>query len=236
MPPTYSPEHPYGDVRRRHQHSRIKIESRKVTQMPKVEMTYLGCTGVTQPCGNNLKQSYGVVGPCHRDNWIKIIPGKLKIKRLNDKRGQNGKRTYQRCARATQPRGNPSRGCLKVYRPHCQPGRIKIEPVKVKIKGINNKKAQDNETAYLGRARLMQPPGNHPKCRYRVIGLIHRHGHIKSRPRNVKQMERSGRTYLEHGNAIWSIWRPKKGIKRFNKLTFKCRKPGEPWRDVEDHG
>ena len=41
---------PYGVVRRRCQHRRLKFEATNVSQMHEVEKTYLGCTGIMQPC------------------------------------------------------------------------------------------------------------------------------------------------------------------------------------------
>ena len=101
---------------------------------------------------------------------------------------------------------------------------------------MSDKMAQDDKTAYLGCAQLVQPLINAPKHYWEVHRPRRRHGHMKIGPTNVNQTQMNGSTYLGRINAIQSTWRPKKGIKRFNKLTFKCRKLGEPWHDVEDHG
>ena len=92
------------------------------------------------------------------------------------------------------------------------------------------------ETTYLERASAAQPCGNALNHVHRVHRPRHQRGHIKTEPKNVNQTLEIEETHLRHVNTIRSMWRPRKGVKRFNKLTFKYRKPGEPWHDVEDHG
>ena len=144
--------------------------------------------------------------------------------------------TYQRRARATQPCGNPSRGCLKVYRLSHRHGRIKNGSIKLKIERISDKTAEEDEMTYQICANIVQPPANISKCHLDVYRPICQHGRVKSQPRNVKRMERSRRTYLKRINVLQSIWRPTKDKRRLEGLTFKSRMPGEPWRDVGDHG
>ena len=128
-PPTKQKEHPYRLIRQRRGCGRIKFIPAKVSQMRKVEMTYLGCANSAQPHRNESKCSYRVIGPSCRRNRIEIEPAKLKIKRLNDKRGQNGERTYLGRMHIAQPPKSLSKrlyrviGLVRWRRRH---GRIKI--------------------------------------------------------------------------------------------------------------
>ena len=78
---------------------------------------------------------------------------------------------YLEHARAVQPPANILKCCYGVIGPKCQCDRMKIEPVNLRTKRINDKKVQRDETTYLERASAAQPPQNDPKCSYRVIGL-----------------------------------------------------------------
>src|SRR5207245_2405478 len=115
-------------------------------------------------------------------------------------------------------------------------GRIRIRPVKLKIERINDKRPQEREITYLERVRGTQPLVNAPKRCWEVHRPRRRRGRIKSVPTNVSRAEKVENAYLGRVNAIRSKWRPKKQIRRLNMLTFECRMPGEPWRNVEDHG
>ena len=84
-PPTNNIYHPFGDVRHRWRCGRIKVEAKNISQMQKVEMTYLERMSATQPPINHSKCSYRVIGLIRRHGRIKIEPGKLKIECLNDK-------------------------------------------------------------------------------------------------------------------------------------------------------
>ena len=128
-PPIYHAECPYRVIRWRWRCGQIKVVPRNVSQMPKVEMTYLGHTGIAQPWVS--KCSNRVIGPCHRRDRIKIIPVKLKIERLNDKSAQEDKRTYRRRAQAMQPLLNAPNRRYGVHRPIRQRGCIKIEPTNI---------------------------------------------------------------------------------------------------------
>ena len=68
--------------------------------------------------------------------------------------------------------------------------------------------AQEDETAYLERARLMQPPGNHPNRRYGVVGPWRRRVPIKIAPIklkiecfNDKKQQKVKTTYLGRAQA-----------------------------------
>ena len=96
-----------------------------------------------------------------------------------------------------------------------------------RIEHINVSKAQQGETAYLGRARMAQP---------RRIALkhfleVHRHRRrrrrIKVVPKsNKRQSNANDRKRLPWTIAMWSIWSCQKKIRKVNKLTVKCRMQG----------
>ena len=67
---------------------------------------------------------------------------------------------YHGRAQAMQPPGNLSQCLNGVIGPWHQHGQIKIASVNIKIERINDKKAQDNEMAYLEHAQATQPPPN----------------------------------------------------------------------------
>ena len=111
-------------------------------------------------------------------------------------------------------------------------GRLKIE----RINDNRVSQTKQVETTYLERTSAMQPPGNTPKRAYGVIRPRRRRRRIKIKPRNVNRALEVEKTYLGRTNAIRSTWRPRKQIRRVNKLTFDSRKQGERWRDDRDYG
>ena len=144
--------------------------------------------------------------------------------------------THLGLVHSTQPPRNDLKRLHRVIGPWRRHVPIEIAPGKLKIERINDKKQQNVERTHLGRENTAQPLGNPPECRYGVHRPRRRHGRIKSIPKNVSQMQNGGNAYLGRAIAIRSIWRPIKGIRRLEELTFESRMPGEPWRDVEDHG
>ena len=148
-PPIRHTNRLYGHVRWRRQCGRIKIVPAKVSQVQKVEKTYLECISAMQPRGNDPKHAYMVVGPRCRRGRIKIKSAKLKIQRFNDKRQQNGENTYQRCKNATQPPWNAPKRRYGAHRHKRQCGRIKFKP-----RNINQMRISRN--AYLGRANALR--------------------------------------------------------------------------------
>ena len=231
-PPIRSAERPNGAVRRRRRRGRIKLEARNISQMEKVEMTYLGCTGTAQPPANAPKRRNGVHTTKRRRGRIKIEPIKVNP-------AQDLEKTYlERASAAQPPRNDPKRSyrVIGLGRWRWRRDRINIESVKPKIKRINDKTAREDRKTHLERIRTAQPPGNPPKRRYGVIGLIRQRGRIKSGPTIVSQTREGGNAYLGRANAIRSIWRPKRQIRRLNKLTFESRMPGELWRDDGEYG
>ena len=100
---------------------------------------------------------------------------------------------------------------------------IKIEPRKLKIEHLNDKRGQIGKKTHLGHGHIVQPPRNPLKCHYGVIGLRCQCGCIKPGPTNISQMWNSRSTYLGRVYMIWSTRRPKKRIKRLNELTFSSR-------------
>ena len=127
-PLIHSAECPYGVIGRRQRCGRLKVEPINISQMHKVEKTYLECARATQPCGNHPKQSYRVIGPSRRRDHIKIKPVKVKIKRLNDKIAQEDETTHRICVNVMQPPANDPKCCWEVHGSKCQCGRIKFEP------------------------------------------------------------------------------------------------------------
>ena len=222
---------------------RIKIESTKAKikrindkMAQDSKNTHLERTQSAQPPQTNSKRLCRVHRPRCQHGHIKIAPVKAKIERISDKTAQDDKTTYLGRARATQPPGYPSKHLHRVVGPRLRRARNKIRSVNIKIKRMNDKMAREDETTYRGRARIVQPPGNNSKHLRRVHRPHRRRGRAKSRPRNVSQTQTNGNAYLQRINAIRSIQRPKKGIKRLKELTFEYRMQGEPRCDVEDHG
>ena len=106
---------------------------------------------------------------------------------------------------------------------------------RLKIERINISQMKEVEMTHLGCAHTTQPPGNSSNNAYGIVRPRHRCSDIKIAPRNVSQTRAVEKTHLGCVNAIRSLWRPKKQIRRVNKLTFECRMPGECQRDDEDH-
>ena len=177
-PPIHHAECLYGPTRHRRQHRRLKFEATKVSQMQKVEMTYLEHARANQPHQNNAKRCHRVIGPRHQRGRIKTAPTKVS-------QAQNGQTTYQMHASTVQPCGNPLKQTYGVIGPKCQHGRMKIEPGKLKIKHLNDKMVQDGKTTYLGCENATQPPRNAPKRRYGAHMPKHQCGCIKFGPANV---------------------------------------------------
>jgi len=76
-PPIQRERRPYGLVRRRPRHGRLKIEQincNQVSQTPEDETAYLERACATQPPGNTPNQAYGIVRPRRRRGRIKIAP------------------------------------------------------------------------------------------------------------------------------------------------------------------
>ena len=183
----------------------------------------------SRPPIRHLDRPYGLVTRRRRRGRIKIESGNVSQMRRVET-------TYRGCASAAQPPGNVSKRSCGVHRTRRRHGRIKIEPATLKIEWISDKKVQDGEKTHLGHGHIAQPPGNPPKRLHRVHRPRRQRGRIKSRSTNVSRARVSGRTHLGRVHAIRSTWKPKKGIKRLEGLTFESRMPGESWREVEDHG
>jgi len=111
-------------------------------------------------------------------------------------------------------------------------GRLKIE----RINFNQVSQTPENETTHLEHVCATQPPRNGPNQAYGVYRPRRRRGRIKIASTNVSRTRNSGNAYLGRVNAIRSIRRPKKRIRRVNKLTFQCRMSGEPQRDDRDYG
>ena len=195
-------------------------------------MTYWIHTNATQPCGNPSKRLHRVIGPRRRCGRIKFGPIKVNP-------AQEDKTAYQKHASIAQPPKNDPKWPYRVIglvRRRRKRGWIEIAPVKVKIKHINNKPAQEDETTHHGLACAMQLPLNRSKRSRRVVGPRRRCGRLKSKSINVSQTREGGSAYLGRINTIRPMWRPIKGIKRLEELTSEYRIQGESWHDVEDHG
>ena len=118
-------------------------------------------TYIAQPPLIDFKHAYRVIGLRHRCDPIKIRSVKFEIEHISVNPTQEGETTYHGHARAAQPLINPSKGCLKTYRPRCRCGRIKPEPVKV------SQTPEDRKTYWIC-ASIAQPPRYHLKCHWEV--------------------------------------------------------------------
>jgi len=107
---------------------------------------------------------------------------------------------------------------------------------RLKIERINVSQTKQVETTYLERTSATQPPGNAPNHAYGIIRPRRRRGRIKIAPTNVSRTQMIGTTYLGRDNALRSNRRPKKDVRRLDKLTFECRMQGEHGRDDGDYG
>ena len=76
-------------------------------------MVYQEHTSTAQPPQNDSKHAYRVVGPRCQCGKIKIGSVKVRIERLNDKKGKNGKRTYPEHIWTTQPPENTLKRCYR---------------------------------------------------------------------------------------------------------------------------
>ena len=130
--------------------------------------------------------------------------GRIKIKPAKVSQPEMAETTYQRCARATQPCGNPSRGCLKVYRLSRRRGRIKNGSVKLKIECISINQAGENENTYRGRVQLAQPPLINSKRFHRVIGPSRQPDCIKIEPVKLR-IERISDKTVEEDETTYRI-------------------------------
>ena len=109
IPPIRPADRPYRPIRWRRRRGRLKIESIKVSQTRKGEMTYRGRASAAQPPVIDSKHAYRVIGLRRRHGRMKIETGKLKIERVNDKKAQREEMTYLELVHSTQPRGNSSK-------------------------------------------------------------------------------------------------------------------------------
>ena len=162
--------------------------------------------------------------------------GGEQINARNISRAQDHETTHLDLTHDAQPHGNVSKHCYGVHRPRRQRDRIKIVPRKLKIERLNDKKQQNGETTYLGCTGIVQPPGNPPNRPYGVHTTHRRRGRIKFGPANVSRTQEIRNAYLGRGNAFRSRRRPKKDVRRSDKLTFNCRKQGERLRGDGDYG
>jgi len=106
---------------------------------------------------------------------------------------------------------------------------------RLKIERINISQMKQVETTYLERTSATQPHGNAPNHAYGIYGPRRQRGHIKIEPINISRALEIETTHLGRAIAMRSTWRPKKRIRRVNKLTFKYRMPGEYWRNDGDY-
>ena len=121
---------------------------------------------------------YGDIRHRWRRRCIKTVPE-------NVNRMETSGNTHLECTRATQSPANDSRRFIKVVGPGPRCNWMKIEPVNVKIKRINEKPMREDRKAHLECIRTAQPLVNTPKHRNGVYRPICRCGHIKSKSTNV---------------------------------------------------
>ena len=137
----------------------LKIERLNDKTTQNGETTYHGCAQAAQPCINAPRRRYGVHRPRHQRGCIKTVPE-------NVNRMEEVESAYLGCTGATLPCGNPLKGCLEVHRWRRQRGRVKIKSVNAKIKRLNDNKAQNGKTTYLGCMGIPQSPANTLKRPY----------------------------------------------------------------------
>ena len=166
--------------------------------------------------------------PWHEDR-------RQEIECLNDKKTQELEMTHLGQAQLVQPLLNALKQSHRVIGPCRRRDQIKIVPVTFKIECINDNPVQNDKTTHLKCASAAQPPIVDSVHAYGVIGSRRQHGRIKLGPTNVSQTRNGGRTHLGCAITIRSIWRPIKGIRRLEELTFESRMLGELWHDVDDY-
>ena len=169
---------------------------------------------------NTYLVNSGVIRRCCRCGRIQIAP-------INVSHVQKVEKTYQIHASMAQPCGNDLKQSDRVIGPWHQCIPIKIRSAKLEIERLNEKKQQDDEITHLEHAHTAQPPANASKRSQEVYRPKHQHGQIKFEPTNVSRALEIEETHLGCINVIHSKWRPKKGIKRLDGLTFKSRTHGE---------
>ena len=144
--------------------------------------------------------------------------------------------TYLEYAQGMQPHRNVSKCSCGVHRTRCRCDQTKIKSKKLKIERISVNQAGEDKTTYHRHTQTMQPHGYHSKRCQEAYRPSRQCSRIKTEPTNVSRTCEDGNTYHKCIIAIRSIQRPKKGIKRLEELTFEYRMPGEPWRNIDDHG
>ena len=170
--PTSPTDGPYGHVRCRHGHGRIKSIPAKVSQTIEVKKTYQICASAAQPPRNPSNRIHRVYRPWHRHGRIKLVPA-------NVSRMWNTRNAYLGCDNTTQPLGNTSNHVHRVHRPIHRCDRTEIESVKVKIECINVKKPQEGKTTYLELMHTTQLPGCDSKHLHGVHIPCHQHSRMK---------------------------------------------------------
>ena len=76
---------------------------------------------------------------------------------------------------------------------------------------------------------IVQPLTNPLRRCWEAYQLERWRGRPKIEPINVSPMWNGRKAYLRCIIAIWSLWRPIKGIRRTKELTFKSRMLGKHW-------
>ena len=190
--------------------------------MAKVEKTYLGHTGIAQPCGNPLKHAYGVIGPRRWRDQIKIRSVKVRVGHLNDKNMWGAKTTYQERIHTVQPPANSSKCPYGVVGLSHQCGGLKIKPIKVRIEHINNKIVQEGEATHLGPMHIAQPLIRHPNCPYRLITQCCWCGKLKVEPRNISIAQENGMAYHRCAQAMQPCGNPSKGCWEVHRTRCRC--------------
>ena len=180
-------------------------------------MTYLECMSTAQPPVNHSKCLYRVIGLICRCGHIKIEPGKLKIKCLNDKTARKGETTYHRRAQLTQPLVRSQKRRWEVHRLRRLCGGSKSRP-------RNVSRTQNGGNAYLGCINVTRSLWR-PKRRIRRVKKLtfesrmqREHRRRCRRPKfkatNVSIVQEDEMAYLEcasatqpHGNILKCAYR-----------------------------
>ena len=192
QPPGYPSKHACRVIGPRHRRGHIKIEPVKVKiehvndkSAQEVEMTYRICARAVQPPVNAPDRRYRVHRTIRQRGHIKLGP-------TNVSRMAKVEMTHLGRIHIAQPPEFPTKCSIRVVGPSHRCIRIKIGPVKLKIKRMSDKTTPEDGNTYRIRASATQPLPNDSKRLYTVIGPHCQCQRIKLVPANVNRTQ-SGR-------------------------------------------
>lgn len=137
--------------------------------------------------------------------------------------------------RAVEGNGNPNRGDVDGDGMASSGNIDSMRVSSVRLAGEAGQHERTNAEMKMNIPVSPKPPVNDPKRLCRAHRPHRRCGRIKIEPINVSSTQNGGNTYLKRIHAIQLMWRPRKHVRTFNKLTFKYRKQGECCHEVDDY-